>query len=77
MMMSSIRRAAAGFAVAAVAVLGLSGCGGSDAGDAGETPLRTITHAMGTTKIFKEPKRIVALDQSFVDAALSLDADVV
>ncbi|MGH3389770.1 MAG: ABC transporter substrate-binding protein, partial [Actinomadura sp.] len=42
-----------------------------------ETPLRTITHAMGTTKIFKEPKRIVALDQSFVDAALSLDADVV
>jgi iron-siderophore transport system substrate-binding protein len=76
MMTSSIRRAAAGFAVAALAVMGLAGCG-SDPGGAEAKPLRTITHAMGTTKIFKEPRRIVALDQSFVDAALSLDADVV
>ncbi|MBC6459484.1 ABC transporter substrate-binding protein [Actinomadura sp. HBU206391] len=75
---SSVRRAAAGFTVAALAVMGLVGCGsGSDTAAKGDKPLRTVAHAMGATKIFTEPKRIVALDQSFVDAALSLDGDVV
>ncbi|KAB2350870.1 iron-siderophore ABC transporter substrate-binding protein [Actinomadura rudentiformis] len=73
--MSPLRRAAAGIAVAALTTLGLTACGSSDSGEGG-TPLRTIQHAMGTTKIFKEPKRIVALDQSFLDAAISLDTDV-
>ncbi|WP_433325800.1 ABC transporter substrate-binding protein [Spirillospora sp. CA-294931] len=74
MRMSRLRRAATGLALAALSTLGLAACGSSDE-DAGK-PLRTVQHAMGTTKIFKEPKRIVALDQAFVDAAVSLDADV-
>ncbi|MFI0448916.1 ABC transporter substrate-binding protein [Actinomadura sp. 6N118] len=72
---SPLRRAAAGIAVAALTTLGLTACGSSGDGEGG-TPLRTVQHAMGTTKIYKEPKRIVALDQSFLDAAISLDADV-
>ncbi|MFB4315586.1 ABC transporter substrate-binding protein [Actinomadura sp. 21ATH] len=72
---SSIRRAAAGIAAAALTTLGLAACGSSDGGGSG-TPIRTVQHAMGTTKIFKEPKRIVALDQTFVDTAVTLDADV-
>ncbi|MEV4006289.1 iron-siderophore ABC transporter substrate-binding protein [Actinomadura sp. NPDC049753] len=73
--MSSLRHAAAGI-TAALAVLGLSGCGSAGGAEDGGTPLRTVQHAMGTTKIFTEPKRVVALDQSYVDAAVSLDADV-
>ncbi|MGI5168584.1 ABC transporter substrate-binding protein [Spirillospora sp. CA-253888] len=77
MRMSPIRRAAAGAAVAAVTVLGLAGCGSSDDKAAGDgKALRSVQHAMGTTEIKREVKRVVALDQSFVDAAVSLDADV-
>ncbi|GAA3983537.1 iron-siderophore ABC transporter substrate-binding protein [Actinomadura viridis] len=75
MRMSPLRRAATGIAAVALSALGLTACGSSGA-DEGGTPLRTVQHAMGTTKIFKEPKRIVALDMAFVDAAISLDADV-
>src|ERR1700754_1743729 len=77
---SSGRRAGAAFAVAVLTVMGLVGCGSGSGGSgsaAEDKPLRTVAHAMGSTKILKEPKRIVALDQSFVDAALSLDGDVV
>ena len=38
---------------------------------------RTVTHVMGSTEIPAEPTRIVALDQTFVDAALALDTPVV
>lgn len=38
---------------------------------------RTVTHVMGSTEIPTEPTRIVALDQTFVDAALALDTAVV
>jgi iron complex transport system substrate-binding protein len=74
--MSPFRRAAAGIAVAALTTLGLTACGSSGDGGADGAPLRTVQHAMGSTEFFKEPKRVVALDQAFVDAAISLDADV-
>lgn len=38
---------------------------------------RTITHAMGTTEILTQPLRVLALDQSFVDAVLSLDTELI
>ncbi|RJL32846.1 ABC transporter substrate-binding protein [Bailinhaonella thermotolerans] len=73
-------RIVAGLAVAAAA-FGLAGCGaGSSGGDKaaeGRGAERTVTHAMGTTKITKPVKRVVALDQSFVDAALALETEVV
>ncbi|QMU95886.1 iron-siderophore ABC transporter substrate-binding protein [Microbacterium esteraromaticum] len=37
----------------------------------------TITHAMGETVIPEQPKRVVALDPSYSDAALLLDAELV
>ncbi|GGQ03371.1 ABC transporter substrate-binding protein [Streptosporangium pseudovulgare] len=37
---------------------------------------RTVKHAMGETEIPAQPKRVVALDQSFVDAVLTLETDV-
>ncbi len=38
---------------------------------------RTVEHAMGKTEIPTKPKRVVALDTSFVDATLILDTPVV
>ncbi|MEV0970380.1 ABC transporter substrate-binding protein [Microtetraspora glauca] len=38
---------------------------------------RVIEHAMGTTEVKAQPKRVVALDQSFVDAVLTLDTEVI
>lgn len=38
---------------------------------------RTVKHAMGSAKVEKSPKRIVALDMTFVDAALALEGEVV
>ena len=66
-----------------VAVLGLAGCGGGseDAGSAGGGASdgfpRTVEHAMGKTEVKTKPKRVVALDTSFVDATLVLDTPVV
>jgi len=66
-----------------VAVLGLAGCGGGseDAGSAGGGASdgfpRTVEHAMGKTEVKTKPKRVVALDTSFVDATLALDTPVV
>jgi iron complex transport system substrate-binding protein len=37
----------------------------------------TMTHAMGETTIESQPQRVVALDPSYVDAALLLDAELV
>ncbi|WP_433243901.1 ABC transporter substrate-binding protein [Streptosporangium sp. CA-135522] len=74
----------------AVLALGLAACGSStsgttaDAGASAPAPAasdaafpRTIKHAMGETRIPAQPKRVVALDQSFVDAVLTLETDVV
>ena len=65
-----------------VGVLVLTGCGGgaenSSAG-AGSTDgfPRTVDHAMGRTEVKTKPKRVVALDTSFVDATFVLGTPVV
>ncbi|GAB3766160.1 ABC transporter substrate-binding protein [Microlunatus parietis] len=38
---------------------------------------RTIKHAMGETEIPSRPLRVVALDQTFVDAVLTLDTELI
>ncbi|MFD5224816.1 ABC transporter substrate-binding protein [Microbacterium sp. NPDC058342] len=48
----------------------------SGATDSAEWP-RTIEHAMGSTEIDAPPLRIVALDNSYVDATILLESDVV
>ncbi|MEV4893407.1 iron-siderophore ABC transporter substrate-binding protein [Nonomuraea sp. NPDC055795] len=71
------------FRAVAVAVLamGLAACGGEaaapKAAESAQAPFRVIKHAMGETKIPTQPKRVVALDQSFVDAVLTLQTPVV
>jgi len=70
-------------ALVVVVALALTGCGGSDkkedpaqaSSNAGFP--RTIEHAMGKTEIPSKPKRVVALDTSFVDATLMLQTQVV
>ncbi|GAA4074910.1 ABC transporter substrate-binding protein [Nonomuraea soli] len=57
--------------------LALSACGSTAEQAAPQQPFRTIKHAMGETKIPAQPKRVVALDQSFVDAVLTLQTPVV
>jgi iron complex transport system substrate-binding protein len=75
----------------AVLSLGLAACGADTSGTAGGTTSaapsapaaggtaypRTVKHAMGETEIPAQPQRVVALDQSFVDAVLTLDTEVV
>ncbi|MDR8409110.1 iron-siderophore ABC transporter substrate-binding protein [Nonomuraea sp. 3-1Str] len=73
--------------VSAMLVAGLAaGCGsagtestgaGAPASSQAGTPFRTVKHAMGETVIPAQPKRVVALDQSFVDAVLTLETPVV
>ncbi|WP_283136137.1 ABC transporter substrate-binding protein [Rhizohabitans arisaemae] len=82
-------RALATGAAAAVLSLGLAACGsstptpvGSPAAEGGAPAAgaafpRTVKHAMGETKIPAQPKRVVALDQSFVDAVLSLETELI
>lgn len=68
-----MRRLVAVLTAAAALGVGLTACGESDpvAGTAtGQT--REITHAMGTTKVPAEPKRVVVLDTDKIDTALSL-----
>ena len=55
--------------------LPLRGPAAADAARGG-VPL-TVKHAMGETLIPAQPKRVVALDQSFVDAVLTLETPVV
>jgi iron complex transport system substrate-binding protein len=70
-------------AVVTVMALALTGCGSSGednasaTSDAGAGFPRTVEHAMGKTEIPSKPKRVVALDASFVDATLILDTPVV
>ncbi|MUU72466.1 ABC transporter substrate-binding protein [Pseudarthrobacter sp. GA104] len=48
----------------------------STAAEAAGFPL-TMDHTMGSTTIESAPKRVVALDPSYIDAALLLEADLV
>ncbi|WP_043618302.1 ABC transporter substrate-binding protein [Nonomuraea candida] len=54
-----------------------AGAGAAGGETAGAAPFRTVKHAMGETAIPAQPKRVVALDQSFVDAVLTLETPVV
>ncbi|RNL80577.1 ABC transporter substrate-binding protein [Halostreptopolyspora alba] len=69
-------------AVGAAGVLALvSACGSGDTEEAadtggGEFPI-TVEHFRGTTEIESPPETVVALDSSYVDAAVSLELDVV
>ncbi|MEV4171168.1 iron-siderophore ABC transporter substrate-binding protein [Nonomuraea sp. NPDC049709] len=68
--------------VGALLVMGLAACGSAEPADeaapsASAAPFRTVKHAMGETVIPAQPKRVVALDQSFVDAVLTLETPVV
>jgi iron complex transport system substrate-binding protein len=62
-------------------LVGVTGC--QSAGQqaepdrAADEPFRTISHAMGETVIPTRPLRVVALDQTFVDAVLTLDTELV
>jgi iron complex transport system substrate-binding protein len=57
---------------------GVAGSGSSGAASAsGEGFPRTVEHAMGKTEIPARPVRVVALDQTFVDATLSLQTELV
>jgi iron complex transport system substrate-binding protein len=76
-----VRRSLVGSLVV-VAAMVLSGCGGGDkeegaAAGGGDGFPRTIEHAMGKTEVKTKPKRVVALDTSYVDATLILDTPVV
>lgn len=68
-------------AATVVSAVALTGCGSSPSADvpaesAAGFP-RTIEHAMGSTELKAKPRRVVALDASFVDATLRLDTPVV
>jgi iron complex transport system substrate-binding protein len=64
-------------ALGALLSLGLSACGSAPEPAQQDAPFRVVTHAMGETAIPDQPKRVVALDQSFVDAVLTLETPVV
>ena len=81
----SRRRVVAGaVALAAAATFSITSCSSSDDSDAasgtttstGQFP-RTVDHFRGSTEIPAAPQRIVALDNSFTDAVLLLEAPLV
>ncbi|MDH6288986.1 ABC transporter substrate-binding protein [Rhodococcus sp. NM-2] len=81
----SRRRVVAGaVALAAAATFSITSCSSSDNSAAasgttsstGQFP-RTVDHFRGSTEIPAEPQRIVALDNSFTDAVLLLEAPLV
>ncbi|TWF78482.1 iron complex transport system substrate-binding protein [Pseudonocardia hierapolitana] len=63
-------------ALAALLTL-VAACGSAPQTTQAEAPFRVVTHAMGETAIPAQPKRVVALDQSFVDAVLTLETPLV
>ncbi|MFI6739648.1 ABC transporter substrate-binding protein [Nonomuraea sp. NPDC050451] len=76
--MRPLRMLVGALLVAGLAACGSSGAsGGSAAAPASGAPFRTVKHAMGEAVIPAQPKRVVALDQSFVDAVLTLETPVV
>jgi iron complex transport system substrate-binding protein len=65
-------------AIALGALLTLvAACGSASQPARADEPFRVVTHAMGETAIPAQPKRVVALDQSFVDAVLTLETPLV
>ncbi|WP_430297582.1 ABC transporter substrate-binding protein [Sinomonas sp. B1-1] len=71
-------------AAAAASLLALTACGAQTAASpapsapdtaAAQFP-KTVQHALGSTEIKAQPKRIVTLDPSYTDAALALGAQV-
>ncbi|MFI7484289.1 ABC transporter substrate-binding protein [Kocuria sp. M1R5S2] len=78
-------------AVLGLSLFALTACGSGTAGQETSSPAattaaagesaagfpRTVEHAMGETTIEEQPQRVVALDPSYVDAALLLDAELV
>ncbi|BAH54745.1 ABC transporter substrate-binding protein [Rhodococcus opacus] len=80
----SRRRLVAGaVALAAAATFSITSCAGSDDSAASDTTSstgqfpRTVDHFRGSTEIPAAPQRIVALDNSFTDAVLLLEAPLV
>jgi iron complex transport system substrate-binding protein len=68
-----MRRIAAALTAALALGVGLTACGESDPAPGTATgQTREITHAMGTTTVPAEPKRVVVLDTDKIDTALSL-----
>jgi iron complex transport system substrate-binding protein len=55
----------------------VAACGSAPHTAQAASPFRVVTHAMGETTIPAQPKRVVALDQSFVDAVLTLETPLV
>jgi iron complex transport system substrate-binding protein len=55
----------------------VAACGSAPGTAPAQAPFRVVTHAMGETAIPAQPKRVVALDQSFVDAVLTLETPLV
>jgi iron complex transport system substrate-binding protein len=55
----------------------VAACGSAARTAPAQAPFRVVTHAMGETAIPAQPKRVVALDQSFVDAVLTLETPLV
>lgn len=88
--MRALRALAVGVA-GVVLSAGLAACGSStsetdgtaaasaapSASDAAASFPRSVKHVMGEATIPAQPKRVVALDQSFVDAVLTLETEVV
>jgi iron complex transport system substrate-binding protein len=65
-------------ALGALLALVVAACGSApDEAAPRGAPFRVVAHAMGETAIPTQPKRVVALDQSFVDAVLTLETPVV
>lgn len=75
---SGRRRIPAAFTSVALAAT-VAGCGGGSEEPAASDDKATITieHAMGSTVIEGQPKRVAALDASYVDAAIALETEVV
>lgn len=81
--LSRFGRTIGAFAVTA-GLLATAACGGSSDKDtdaengtsSGAFP-RTVEHAMGETEIKETPKKVVALDMTFVDATMALETEVV
>jgi iron complex transport system substrate-binding protein len=68
-----MRRLAAALTAALTLGVGLTACGKSDPAPGTATgQTREISHAMGTTSVPVEPKRVVVLDTDKIDTALSL-----
>jgi iron complex transport system substrate-binding protein len=59
-------------AAALVAVLAPAGCGDEDQPAAAGSRERTISHAMGSTKVPAAPRRVVVLDTGELDSAVAL-----